>query len=78
MSAAPDTRYRVLLRNGDRLDAVDVEWLHRRVRVTLPVWRHDEHPDTGTVTRVRDGERVREYPAGNVRFVEDLEPEAPA
>ena len=77
MSAA-DTRYRVNLRNGDRLDAIDVEWLARRVRVTLPAWRHDEDPDTGTVTRVRDGERVREYPAGAVKFVEDLEPEARA
>lgn len=72
MSEAP--RYRVFLKKGERLDVRNVEWLPGRLRVVQDQHRHEVDEESGDARKLPDGVRVREYPAGAVTFVEDLQP----
>lgn len=67
-------RYLVHLRNGTRVEAEDVEWAPSRVRV-VQITHRIEHDDDANISRqVRDGVRVRQYPAAAVKFIEELDP----
>lgn len=69
MSDAP--RYRVHLRRGYPVDAIDIDWRPGRLRVILPARRLELDHEANDGTHVRDGVTVREYPLAAVRFVDD-------
>jgi hypothetical protein len=69
MSAAG---YRVHLRRGKAVHAVDVEWLPRRVRATVPITRAQVDDSTGEARRAVERVEVREYPEAAVAYVEVL------
>jgi hypothetical protein len=67
-------RFRLYLSKGDTLGAIAVDERRGWLRVTRPAWRLEEDLDARTAQKVQDGITVRTYPAGAIRYVEDLEP----
>lgn len=66
-------RYIVRLRDGTKLEAVDVEWQTGRVRVTVVQTRWEYDNARNEAWRVPVGLRHRVFPVSRIDDVEDLD-----